>query len=298
MNYDFLTEESVRYLKFIYKKGYKKIPSYNVNQARKIFSDIKEISNQISLPILDKQMEANFFEPKSKNSDTLLVFLHGGGYVFRHLPTNIKLCEKLCNETQSFVLMPHYFLSPEFKFPYAIQQITDLINKLVLRKIKINGDGFKYIYLCGESSGANLAASSAINLEENKKSGIILICPSLDYSNNHATKISYSQGLLLDKEVRDWFSFQYLNSEEEKNNPLVSPLKVEDYNKFSNTLIISAKYDPLYSEACFFYNQTKKYTNSSFFEYPTIHGFMSLGINPYIQDAITDIKKFIVGPKY
>ena len=279
----------------MYKKGYGDIPRYTVSEARKIFSDNYQGQhiNEVTLELNNQRIQAGLFLPSSLESRTLIIFLHGGGYVFRNITTNSKFCSALSKEIDAYVLMPHYALSPEHKFPYAINQVKSLIKNIKAGNVELGGRNFTRIVLCGESSGGNLAASIVGSMEKDFVSGVILISPSLDYSNEYKTKQMYAEGMLLDRPVRDWFADKYLSSGEEKGDPRVSPANLEKLSQFDNTLIIASRYDPLYSEAFNFYSRLKQSAYVSFEEYPTFHGFMTAMLNPYYENAMSKIKHYI-----
>lgn len=291
-----LSKACQRHIYMIYRKGYASIPQLNVTEARKRFSNETvdpSTSKEIHLNCSGKPLKANFFYPKNIQSNKLIIYLHGGGYVFRNLPLNAKFCNQLSESAGAFVLMPHYALSPEHKFPDAIEQMRGLIEKISADSTLIKGKIFNQIFLCGESSGANLATASILGFKKNLMSGLILLSPSLDYSNDHESKKRYDAGMLLDKPIRDWLANHYLNCNEERNNEMVSPLKSENLKNLPQCLILASEFDPLYSETLAFYHKAKKNCDVSFKAYPTIHGFMTLAINPFFDDAIKKIQRFI-----
>ena len=79
-----------------------------------------------------------------------------------NLDTHDFTCRSICIESKMIVLAVDYSLSPEYKFPYALNEA-----KYVLKSIPSFEKEFKLdlnnIFVCGDSAGGNLAAVLAIN---------------------------------------------------------------------------------------------------------------------------------------
>ena len=92
--------------------------------------------------------------PYKTDNENIILFFHGGGYVLNsvdtHNPTVSYFSEKL--RTKIFSL--EYSLSPEKKFPYAMNEALASIDWLIQMGYKKEN-----ISLCGDSAGAHLAAS-------------------------------------------------------------------------------------------------------------------------------------------
>ena len=52
----------------------------------------------------------------------VILYMHGAGWVFGNLHTHDKLVRELAARTRSVVVFPEYSLSPEAKYPTAIEQ--------------------------------------------------------------------------------------------------------------------------------------------------------------------------------
>lgn len=293
-----LDDSSKKYLHILYKKGYAKIPTLSADNARILFSSsgstLSKPNNIINIVYNDKCIPLHIYFPITKKINSIIVFFHSGGYVLRQSSLNANLCRRISDKTQSCVILVEYSLSPEAKFPQAIYEATAAIDWVNENKITLTQQKNISVFLCGESSGANLVVSSLLNKKYSNINGSILLCPSLDYYNTYQSKEEYQAGYLLDKEIRAWFASQYLNDPVEKSNPLVSPILSEKLDDLSNVLIINSYFDPLRDESIQFKNKLDQYGVKNHIEtFDTIHGFISLNIEPYSNNALNTIADFI-----
>lgn len=293
-----LDDCSKKYLHLLYKKGYAKIPTLSADNARDLFSGSRSAHSKpnktIDISYNDKCIPLHIYFPTTKKINSIIVFFHSGGYVLRQSSLNANLCRRIADKTQSCVILVEYSLSPEVKFPQAIYEATAAIDWVNENKINLTQQKNCNVFLCGESSGANLVVSSLLNKKHSNLNGLILVCPSLDYYNTYPSKEEYKTGYLLDKEVRAWFAKQYLNNLVEKSNPLISPILSDKLDDLSNVLIINSYFDPLRDESIQFKNKLDQYGVKNYIEtFDTIHGFIGLNIEPYSSNALNTISDFI-----
>ncbi len=76
----------------------------------------------------------------------------------------------------------------------------------------------------------------------------LLIYPATDFTATTPSSEENAHGYFLEKQDMIWFMNHYLNGEEDKLNPLASPLKASDLSQLPPALIITAQYDPLRDE--------------------------------------------------
>ena len=76
----------------------------------------------------------------------------------------------------------------------------------------------------------------------------LLIYPGTDFNAATPSIQENGKGYFLTKEDMDWFTNHYLNSDDEKNNPLASPLLATNLHGLPPALVITAEYDPLHDE--------------------------------------------------
>ncbi|EEU45631.1 uncharacterized protein NECHADRAFT_40931 [Fusarium vanettenii 77-13-4] len=87
----------------------------------------------------------------------LLVYMHGGGYVFGGLETDDSTCRAIALELGIVVVNVKYRLAPEHKFPIGFEDSFDIV-RWVKGQSKLNTDLAKGFILGGTSAGANFTA--------------------------------------------------------------------------------------------------------------------------------------------
>ena len=100
---------------------------------------------------------------RGQPNGSVLFHCHGGAYMYSHFPSLISYCQYWANDMPGVTIITvQYRLSPEFKYPAALQDIIDSFLWLTSNASKsdrLNTMGFEpcRIILSGDSSGGNLA---------------------------------------------------------------------------------------------------------------------------------------------
>jgi len=179
----------------------------------------------------------------------VILFFHGGGFVFNRMPHYDPMCSKLAVTTGYAVVSVDYHLAPEHKFPvpvdetlYAAQWVYDHASSLGLDP--------NHISVAGESVGANLAAVVAQQASKQITPAIryqILLCPLTDWSGEYESKVTNGKGYFLETALLEYCADHYLNTDADRQNPLASPM-LGDVTGLPPALIVTAEYDPLRDE--------------------------------------------------
>lgn len=116
-------------------------------------------------------------KPRGNASDKVILYLHGGAYVFSIGKYHWKFVEALLLRTNATIVVPDYPLAPDSTCEEAIDFIGRLYQELSLTYSPWN------MVLTGDSAGAGLALGFAMTLRDAKKpqpGQIILLSPWLD----------------------------------------------------------------------------------------------------------------------
>src|ERR1700682_3909232 len=164
---------------------------------------------------------------QAKGTLPVILYVHGAGWVFGNAHTHDRLIRELAAGTGAAVVFPNYTLSPEARYPAAIEQSYAVLEWIAAHGSQHSLDQ-RRIAVAGDSVGGNMSA--AITLMAKQRSGPKLTAPSLFYTATHARfdTASYHQfamGYFLRRDAMQWFWDQYTTDEAQRNEVTASPLR-------------------------------------------------------------------------
>lgn len=106
-------------------------------------------------------MHAEWVTPAGAPDDTVILYLHGGGYVMGSCRSHRGLVGTIAAASGLRALIPQYRLAPEYPFPAALEDAVT-----AYRWLLDNGISPTKIVLCGDSSGGGLAVALLLLLRE------------------------------------------------------------------------------------------------------------------------------------
>ena len=196
------------------------------------------------------EIPVRIYTPAGSGPFPALVFFHGGGWVICDLDTHDGLCRSLCNGAGCVVVSVDYRLAPEHKFPAAPQDCYAATQWVAGHAAEINAIPGK-LAIGGDSAGGNLAAIVAQMARDQGGPRLVfqlLIYPATDFDFDGPSIRENAEGYFLTRDDMIWFTNHYLNSDEDKKNPLASPLLAADLRGLPPALVITGEYDPLRDE--------------------------------------------------
>ena len=233
-----------------------------------------------TLPSPDGEVPVRIYTPQGSGPFPVLVFFHGGGWVIGDLEGHDPLCRNITNQVGCVVVSVDYRLAPEHPFPAAPRDCFAATQWVAQNAAQLQGDPAR-IAVGGDSAGGNLAAVVAQMARDQGGPALafqVLIYPATDLRMSTASIEENGKDYLLTKEDMIWFMNHYMQNEEDKSNPLASPLLAANLSNLPPALIITAEYDPLRDEGEQYGERlkeagvsvrTSRYSGA-------IHGFVSL----------------------
>ncbi len=231
----------------------------------------------------------------------VLVFYHGGGFIWGSLDMFHILAQKLSKKLNCIVVLPAYRLAPEHPYPTPVNDCVMVLN-WVFENITVWGGNPSKVGLIGDSAGANLALVTALKNNSSQTHAIafqVLYYPSttmVDTTLPSRTYFAGDQGswYVLNRPLLEKIKREYLGTHADTLWQ-VSPLYAKYSNTMPPTLIITAQCDPLRDEGEALSQKMRQAgVDVSHIRYnKTIHGFVSL--YPLISQgrkAIRATKKF------
>ena len=233
----------------------------------------------------NRKIPLRIYAPSHKKGLPSLVYYHGGGWVKGNHYTHDRMCRKLAVETQAVVISVEYALSPENKFPAAIEDAYDSLLWAIKNIHGYNGDSQR-IAVIGDSSGGNIAAVIAHMAAKNELQEVqlqVLLYPVIDCACNTPSYTTFENGFMLTKKSMEYYIDSYLEDANLITNPQVSPLHFPFNEQLAPAIIITAEADPLRDEARLYADRlAQKDLLIQYNCYPgVIHAFMQLpGVFP------------------
>ena len=197
----------------------------NIREIRSNFEKVGSLYNAADNIEIEKESIETvtcywFYKAKAKSTSRVILYLHGGCYVFGSIDSHKALVSHLADETNSTILFIEYSLAPESVFPTAINEVLKVYNYLVT-KIKTPSISFM-----GDSAGPGLITSvvSILNKEKNNTNlrHCIMLSPWVDLRNNSGS-ITNNKNIdpVLTKEELDVFASLYAgNNKLSEINPI------------------------------------------------------------------------------
>lgn len=244
------------------------------------------------------------YRPKQERPLPLIVFCHGGGWVWGTLDTHDALCRALASGTEAVVAAVNYRLAPETKFPGQIEDVGTVIQFLIHNADELGLD-LARVALCGDSAGGNLAiaAVKVMRREGRDPRHLSLFYPALDPTCASQSQKAFADGFMLTGDAMRWFWECYLNNETDAENPLAAPLAGGsiELSQLPPVTVVTAEYDILRDEGEVFADQlVQAGVPVKLRRVPgMIHGFLSIEpasrqASAVLESVIDDIRSALL----
>jgi acetyl esterase len=204
----------------------------------------------VEIPCATGRVPVRFYAPHGTGPHPVLVWIHGGGWVTGDLDITDGIARQLCAGAECLVASVGYSLSPEAKFPKALDECYQVTSHIARHASDFGADG-KRIAVSGDSAGGNLAAAVCLKARDEKKPSIafqLLIYPATDYSFDTPSYKENATGYLLTRDAMRWYWNHYLARPTDARNPYAAPHQCKDLRGLPPALVITAEYDPLRDE--------------------------------------------------
>lgn len=258
-----------------------------------------------NLTIQDQQVQTSrrlipirIYQSQAEGLSPVLIFFHGGGFVFGNLDTLEGFCREIAYFTKCTVISADYPLAPENPFPEAPESAYEVTNWIYNHLSIWKGDRNR-VYIGGSSSGATLAAVVCMMLRDRggpKLNGQILLCPLTDMNFDTPSYHENASGYNLTREHCLWFVSKYLTNDSQRKDPRAALLQATNFKDLPSALVITAEFDPLRDEGR---EYAKKLQESGvkcedLYYKGMVHGFPTLPLQmPEKVDVLEKIKEFL-----
>ncbi|MFF3085447.1 alpha/beta hydrolase [Streptomyces nojiriensis] len=182
----------------------------------------------------------------------VILYLHGAGWVFGNAHTHDRLVRELAVGARAAVVFPEYDLSPEARYPVAIEQNYSVAQWVAREGHHKDLDGSR-IAVAGDSVGGNMSAALTLMAKQRGDVRIlhqVLFYPVTDAAFDTDSYAQFAEGYFLRRDAMRWFWDQYTTDAAERAQITASPLRasLDQLTGLPPALVITAEADVLRDE--------------------------------------------------
>ena len=206
-------------------------------------------TEEVWCQLSERSIRTKIYMPANEEKNPVVVFYHGGAFSMNNIEVYEYVCRYLSAYGNLVIVSPDYDLAPEYKFPKGLMEAYDALIWTAANIEKYHGDS-NNISVCGDSSGGNFATVVSMMARDQRGPKIrnqILFYPLTTNIEDEITDSEryYQTGYFLEYNCMNNPMGAYFNEEEEKRDPLASPLLSENLSSLPRACFISAECDPL-----------------------------------------------------
>ncbi|GAA4084044.1 alpha/beta hydrolase [Nonomuraea soli] len=243
-----------------------------VEEARKAVDEVQ--SGPVGKPDVDEewitvpggptgQVRVRIVRPAgSTGALPVIIYIHGAGWVFGNAHTHDRLVRELAVGAAAAVVFPEYDLSPEHRYPVAIEQ-NWTVAQWIVAEGAFKGLDPTRIAVAGDSVGGNMSA--ALTLMAKQRGGLtlrqqVLFYPVTDASFDTGSYHEFAEGYFLRRDGMQWFWDQYTTDDAQRSEITASPLRAttEELTGLPPALVITGEADVLRDEGEAYANKLRQ----------------------------------------
>lgn len=268
------------------REAYSKLSSWhrgNPRTKRPVGKIIDEV-----VPYNGVSLRARIYKPAKRGNLPVVVYFHGGGWVFGSIDTYDEMARLVCDECEVVVVNFDYLLAPEHRFPEPLLSCVESV-----AWTKQNADAFggdpDVVLVMGDSAGGNLSAATALECAHRniELAGQVVLYGPLVHTD-YAGKVGLREWPERDQRFGPtfastaWYWGHYVGDGVRGGDPRASVLLEPDMASAPPALIAAGVLDT-FCEECVAYGHALADSGIKvqITEYPRLtHGYMSHGYLP------------------
>ena len=180
----------------------------------------------------------------NRSAGPVVVFYHGGGFVFGDLDSHAGFCAEMSRVLDLPVVSVQYRCAPEGKWPAAPDD-CEAAARWVAQSPTLLGRSVTSLVLCGDSAGGTLTIVAAMDLRDRPAQVPVIvqapIYPSTDEGEQYPSYQEFAEGFLLTRVGMQWMQFHYCA---DASSYRAVPMK-GDLKGLPPAVILTAGLDPL-----------------------------------------------------
>jgi acetyl esterase/lipase len=198
----------------------------------------------------------------AEGSLPVIIYIHGAGWVFGNAHTHDRLVRELAVGAGAAVVFPEYDLSPEARYPVAIEQ-NYAVAQWVVEQGASKGLDASRLAVAGDSVGGNMTAALTLMAKERGDIPLVqqvLFYPVTDSDFDTGSYHQFATGYFLRRDGMQWFWDQYTTDEKQRAEITASPLRAttEQLTGLPPALVITGEADVLRDEGEAYANKLRE----------------------------------------
>jgi len=193
------------------------------------------------------------YRPEAVGPLPIVVYAHGGGFVFCDLDSHDGLCRNIANLVPAVVVSVDYRLAPEHSWPAAAEDVYAVTCWASDNAAALGADPGRLV-VGGDSAGGNLAAVTAVLARDRggpMPAAQLLLYPVIAADFDTESYRLFGQGYYNPKPALQWYWDCYVPSFEDRAHPYATPLNA-DLRGLPPAVVVVAGHDPLRDEGLAF----------------------------------------------
>jgi acetyl esterase len=221
----------------------------------------------------------------------LLLFIHGGGWVYGDLEAYDGVCRYLSEQSGVRVLSVQYRKAPEHRYPAGLDDCVAAYAWVREHAADLTVDP-RRIAVGGDSAGGNLSIGVCLSAREQgwpQPVAQLLVYPATDFSQRLPSRSRFGEGFYLSREFMDRCEAAYIAPGTDVTDPLLSPLQAKDLSGLAPAYVVTAGFDPLRDEGEAFAQRVSDDGGAVVLDrHPgLIHGFFNMvGVSDSARSAV------------
>lgn len=227
------------------------------------------------------EIPARLYVPQTTSSAPLpvLVYYHGGGFIFASVEAVDRLVRLIANEAQVIVVSVDYRLAPEHPYPAAHNDAEDAFLWVRANAAQLGGDPAR-IGAGGDSAGGHLASVTALRqiaASRPTPSQLLLYYPAVTMARDDRSYELFGNGYGLDVPFIEAVTNMTFPDAAMRATPEASPLNAPSLAGMPPAIVVTAGFDPLRDQGRRFAERLQTEANGAIYHnYPTLtHSFLN-----------------------
>ncbi|OMB93497.1 esterase [Mycobacterium sp. NS-7484] len=231
------------------------------------------------VPVDNGRIDVRVYRPDTSEPPPILVYAHGGGFVFCDLDSHDGLCRSVANLTPAVVVSVDYRLAPEHRWPTAAEDFYAAVCWAVDHAAEFGANPAR-VAVGGDSAGGNLAAVTTLMARDRRGPDLaaqLLLYPVIAPDFDTDSYRLFGRGFYNPRPALQWYWDQYVPAVADRHHPYASPLHGE-LGGLPPAVVVLAGHDPLRDEGIAYADALQKagvpVTRCAY--EGGIHGFMTM----------------------